>query len=153
MFSKCEERKVPSEVRAEPRSTMRNVTRCAIEEWIWENGRRERGGLLRCCMVERRPAPLLFLTMNKIHENRWLLQMIRTTPFDGQLMICGPENYIAFWVPIDPTSVDRSSEGAPSTEGTSLSAPASATDPIPDSRISIRLENLLGAVIGRGRTI
>ncbi|RNA14950.1 hypothetical protein BpHYR1_039047 [Brachionus plicatilis] len=77
--------------------------------------------------------------------------MIRTTPFDGQLMICGPENYIACWVPIDPTSVDRSSEGAPSTEGTSLSAPASATDLTPDSRISIRLDNLLGAVMGRGR--
>ena len=85
-----------------------------------------------------RHEPLLFLTMNKIHENQWLLQMIRTTPFDGQLMICGPENYTACWVPIDPTSVDRSSGGgAPSTEGTSLSEPISATDPIPDSRISM----------------
>ncbi|RNA17518.1 hypothetical protein BpHYR1_053522, partial [Brachionus plicatilis] len=117
----------------------------------WENGGRERGGLLRCRIVERRPGPLLFLTMNKIQENQWLLQMIRTTPFDGQLMICGPENYIACWVPIDPTSVDRSSEGAPSTERTSLSAPSSATDSIPESRISIRLDNLLGAVVGRGR--
>ncbi|RNA31425.1 hypothetical protein BpHYR1_021576 [Brachionus plicatilis] len=66
-------------------------------------------------------------------------------------MICGLENYIACWEPIDPKSVDRSSKGAPSTEGTSLSAPASATDPIHDSRISIRLDNLLGAVISQGR--
>lgn len=159
MICQCEERKVPSEVLAEPKPTMRKVTRSAIEEWIWENDGRERGGLLRCRMVDGRPAPLMFLTMNKIHENQWLLQMIRSTPFDGQLMVCGPKNYIACWVPIDLNLVDRSSEGAQSTEGTnkqhktadaSLLASASAFDPIPDHRISIRLDTLFGAVIGRG---
>ncbi|RNA24980.1 hypothetical protein BpHYR1_026311 [Brachionus plicatilis] len=41
-----------------------------VEEWIWTNGGRERGGLLRCRIVERRPNPFLFVTMNKIQENQ-----------------------------------------------------------------------------------
>ncbi|RNA19945.1 hypothetical protein BpHYR1_032063 [Brachionus plicatilis] len=78
----CSEEQVPSEVRSEPRPTMRNVTCSAVEEWIWENGGRERDGLLRCRIVERRPVPLLFITMNKIQENKYkvLREFICETP-------------------------------------------------------------------------
>ncbi|CAF1143845.1 unnamed protein product, partial [Brachionus calyciflorus] len=46
---------IPLEIRLEPRQGMRNVTRMAIEEWVWRNGGQEREGLLRCRFVERRP--------------------------------------------------------------------------------------------------
>ncbi|RNA06480.1 hypothetical protein BpHYR1_010368 [Brachionus plicatilis] len=155
----CAEQQVPSEVRAEPRPTMRNVTRCAVEEWIWENGGRERGGLLRCRIVERRPTPILFLTMNKIQMNTWLMQMIRTTPFDGQLMICGPENYISCWVPVngpyERTDRSRSEEDATlhtprretekESEHTLVSTPGRGIELYPDSQISVRLDTLFGA--------
>ena len=67
-----QERKVPSEVRAETKATMRNVTLSASEEWIWENGGREPGGPLRRRKVERRPEPLLTLTM-RMHPFRYPL--------------------------------------------------------------------------------
>ncbi|RNA19948.1 hypothetical protein BpHYR1_046558 [Brachionus plicatilis] len=67
----CSKQQGPSEVRSEPRPTMRNVTRSAVGEWIWENGVPERDGLLRCRIVERRPVPLLLITMNKIQENKY----------------------------------------------------------------------------------
>ncbi|RNA21499.1 hypothetical protein BpHYR1_019414 [Brachionus plicatilis] len=121
----------------------------------------------RVDLREWRPTPLLFLTMRKVQENRWLLQMIRSTPFDGQLMVSGQENYISCWVPIDdmhePTGRNRSGESTPTevtnreTEMATESADASVSTPgreiavYPDSQIRVRLDTLLGAVMGRGR--
>ncbi|RNA21784.1 hypothetical protein BpHYR1_007114 [Brachionus plicatilis] len=49
-----------------------------MEEWIWTNGGRKRGGILRCRIFERRPDFLLIVTMNKILRIRLLLEMIRS---------------------------------------------------------------------------
>ncbi|RNA24977.1 Retrovirus-related Pol poly from transposon, partial [Brachionus plicatilis] len=100
-------------------------------------------------------------------ENKWLMQMIRTTPFDGQLMICGPENYISCWVPIngpyertdrsrleEATSTNTTGrETEKETEHTLVSTLGRGIELYPDSQISVRLDTLFGAIIGRGRGI
>ncbi|CAF1089458.1 unnamed protein product, partial [Brachionus calyciflorus] len=58
------------------------------KEWVWRNGGQQRRGLLRCRFVERRTTPIIFMAMVEVHQNQWLLEMVRTTPFDGQLMVC-----------------------------------------------------------------
>ena len=90
---------VPLEVRVEPRAGMRNLTRMAFEEWVWRNGGEQRGGLLKLRFVERTAAPIIFMCMSEIHQNQWLMEMVQTTPFVGQLMVCGSENFLSCWVP------------------------------------------------------
>ena len=147
-----EMKRVPLEVRVEPRAGMRNLTRMAIEEWVWRNGGEQRGGLLRCRFVERRATPIIFMSMSEIHQNQWLMEMVQTTPFDGQLMVCGPENFISCWAPTPgqvPPARPNQAQQQPAPE-----QPAAAPVPImirPNVTINLNADRILRGIIGRGR--
>ncbi|RNA25009.1 hypothetical protein BpHYR1_028982 [Brachionus plicatilis] len=82
-------------------------------------------------------------------------------------MIHIPENYISCWVPInvpyERTNRSRLEEATPTnttrretekaTENTLVSTPGRGIELYPDSQVSVRLDTLFGAVIGRGRGI
>lgn len=172
----CKARHVPLEVRVEPSINVRNATRNSLEEWVCENGGRERGGLVRCRLIERRSTPLIFMSMANIQENEWLMDMIRRTPFDGQLMVCGPENYVQCWTPVPPSAsgltpvfvpqpapaqrapiptphVASSPPQSPSSPAAPSFSPPAPTAVVfgPSLTIHLTTDNLVSRVMGRGR--
>ncbi|CAF0939021.1 unnamed protein product [Brachionus calyciflorus] len=156
----CEYKQVPLEVRVEPRPGMRNVTRMGIEEWVWRNGGQQRGGLLRCRFVERRTTTIIFMAMVEVQQNQWLLEMVRTTSFDGQLMVCGPENFTSCWVPLEPqpkraAQVDQNSPILEQVNPEPIPAAAAAAPaPVvlrPNVTINLNADRILRGIIGSGR--
>ncbi|CAF0891479.1 unnamed protein product [Brachionus calyciflorus] len=74
-----------------------------IRDLIENRGGKERGGIgrFRVINMTRNRSLSVFISMRRLHENRWLLELLRSTPLEGVILTAWPEADVEVYLPIN----------------------------------------------------